>query len=110
MMLDTTDNLTGPIAANSPVQLDNLIGNTPLLRLDRTADLYGLAPDVQLLAKASFDTAPLGMAVALVGAQLVLGLIGLASRQKLPFRRSNFLHTQTSKNNMTLLLYPNPLT
>ena len=36
---------------------------------------------VQLLAKASFDTAPLGMAVALVGAQLVLGLIGLASRQ-----------------------------
>ncbi len=54
MMLDTTDNLTGPIAANSPVQLDHLIGNTPLLRLDRTADLYGLAPDVQLLAKAEW--------------------------------------------------------
>ncbi len=36
---------------------------------------------VQLLAKASFETAPLGMALALVGAQLFLGLIGLTSRQ-----------------------------
>ena len=36
--------------------------------------------------------------------------LGLESRQKFPFRRSNFLHTQTSKYNMTLLLNPNPLT
>ncbi len=38
----------------SPLRLEQLIGNTPMLRLDRTRDAYGLSPDVQLLAKAEW--------------------------------------------------------
>jgi cysteine synthase B len=38
----------------SPTRLEDLIGNTPLLRLDRVAAAQGLSPDVALLAKAEW--------------------------------------------------------
>ncbi|MEZ4519950.1 MAG: pyridoxal-phosphate dependent enzyme, partial [Chloroflexota bacterium] len=53
-MLDTTDNLIAPSTADSPVKPDQLIGNTPLLRLDKTAAAFGVSPDVQLLGKAEW--------------------------------------------------------
>ena len=57
MMLDTIDTLTTPYLSEAPVSLDNLIGNTPLLRLDRTAAAYGVGPGVHLLAKAEWFNA-----------------------------------------------------
>ncbi len=42
---------TAPAAA---VRLEELIGNTPLLRLDRAAAAHGVAPGVSLLAKAEW--------------------------------------------------------
>jgi cysteine synthase B len=53
MMLATTETLTTPNLTRS-VPLDALIGNTPLLRLDRTSAAHGVAPGVQLLAKAEW--------------------------------------------------------
>lgn len=57
-MIATRNNLnpihrpqTAPAAA---VRLEELIGNTPLLRLDRAAAAYGVAPGVSLLAKAEW--------------------------------------------------------
>lgn len=57
-MIATRNNLnsihrpqTAPAAA---VRLEELIGNTPLLRLDRAAAAHGVAPGVSLLAKAEW--------------------------------------------------------
>ena len=57
-MIATRNNLnpihrpqTAPAAA---VRLEELIGNTPLLRLDRAAAAHGVAPGVNLLAKAEW--------------------------------------------------------
>ena len=57
-MIATRNNLnsihrpqTAPAAA---VRLEELIGNTPLLRLDRVAAAHGVAPGVSLLAKAEW--------------------------------------------------------
>lgn len=53
-MFATIDNLRLTAQTDSPVRLEDLIGNTPLLRLDRTAAAYGLSPRVSLLAKAEW--------------------------------------------------------
>lgn len=57
MMLNTIENYQSLTLSDSPVQLENLIGNTPLIRLDRTADSFGISHGVQLLAKAEWYNA-----------------------------------------------------
>lgn len=57
-MLLTLDNPITSLQPNMPLaataDLESLIGNTPLLRLRRTAAAYGLPETVQLLAKAEW--------------------------------------------------------
>ena len=57
-MIATRDNLNSIHRARpaglEAVRPQDLIGNTPLLRLDRTAAAYGVAPGVSLLAKAEW--------------------------------------------------------
>ncbi|WP_374689680.1 PLP-dependent cysteine synthase family protein, partial [Promineifilum sp.] len=53
-MLATKEYLSSAIHSDAPAHLEDLIGNTPLLRLDRTAIAAGLSPRVSLLAKAEW--------------------------------------------------------
>ncbi len=57
-MIATKDNLNPihrpPAAPTAALRLEELIGNTPLLRLDRAATAHGVAPHVSLLAKAEW--------------------------------------------------------
>ncbi len=53
-MLATIDNLLSTQRAFSPTRLEELIGNTPLLRLDGIAAAHGVSPGVALLAKAEW--------------------------------------------------------
>lgn len=53
-MLAPVEQLTPDSRTATPLRLEQLIGNTPLLRLDRVRDAYGLSPDVHLLAKAEW--------------------------------------------------------
>lgn len=53
-MFATIDSLTTGITADRTTRLENLIGNTPLLDLSRTAAAKGIAPGVRLLAKAEW--------------------------------------------------------
>ena len=59
-MLASYDNLTlatrhaGPRFATTTPRLEDLVGHTPLLRLDGVAAAHGLAPRVSLLAKAEW--------------------------------------------------------
>ena len=60
MMIATKDNLTldyragYAVATNTPTRLEDLIGHTPLLRLDHIAAAQGLSTRVALLAKAEW--------------------------------------------------------
>lgn len=53
-MLATKEYLSSAIHSDAPAHLEDLIGNTPLLRLDRTAIAAGISPRVSLLAKAEW--------------------------------------------------------
>lgn len=50
-MLATTQDLQLSPQTGTTSRIEALIGNTPLVRLDRTAAAQGISPDVQLLAK-----------------------------------------------------------